>query len=100
MDHAASPDGNITAKLVVPNATAGLIIGKAGATIKQIMETSGCHIQISQKDDQNPGINERIVTVVGGLEAIAKAVAEVVSKMTDDPSSGTYSNLSTNYGAR
>ena len=60
-----------------------------------IATTSGADPRIS-----NPGINERIVTVVGGLEAIAKAVAEVVSKMTDDPSSGTYSNLSTNYGAR
>jgi len=36
----------------VPNTTAGLIIGKAGATIKHIMESTGAKVQLSQKPEQ------------------------------------------------
>lgn len=36
-------------KILVPNSTAGMIIGKAGAYIKQIKEESGSYVQISQK---------------------------------------------------
>ena len=39
-------------KIIVPNTTAGLIIGKGGATIKQIMENSGAKVQLSQKPEQ------------------------------------------------
>ena len=39
-------------KIIVPNTTAGLIIGKGGATIKQIMESSGAKVQLSQKPEQ------------------------------------------------
>jgi RNA-binding protein Nova len=39
-------------KIIVPNTTAGLIIGKAGATIKQMMESSGAKVQLSQKPEQ------------------------------------------------
>ncbi|PNI96919.1 NOVA1 isoform 7, partial [Pan troglodytes] len=41
-------------KIIVPNSTAGLIIGKGGATVKAIMEQSGAWVQLSQKPD---GIN-------------------------------------------
>ena len=43
---------NFKVKIIVPNTTAGLIIGKAGATIKQIMENSGAKVQLSQKPEQ------------------------------------------------
>ena len=36
----------------MPNTTAGLIIGKGGATIRHIMESSGAKVQLSQKPEQ------------------------------------------------
>lgn len=39
-------------KIIVPNTTAGLIIGKGGATIRHIMESSGAKVQLSQKPEQ------------------------------------------------
>ncbi|CAG0898134.1 unnamed protein product [Cyprideis torosa] len=61
---------NITAerekqvKILVPNTTAGMIIGKAGSFIKQIKEESGSFVQISQKaKDQT--LSERCITVIG-----------------------------------
>lgn len=56
---------------MVPNSTAGMIIGKAGNFIKQIKEESGAYVQISQKaKDQT--LQERCITVIGMLSLIIK----------------------------
>lgn len=51
-------------KILVPNSTAGMIIGKAGNYIKQIKETSGSYVQISQKA-KDMTLQERCITVIG-----------------------------------
>lgn len=51
-------------KILVPNSTAGMIIGKGGNYIKQIKETSGSYVQISQKAKEL-SLQERCITVVG-----------------------------------
>lgn len=51
-------------KILVPNSTAGMIIGKAGNYIKQIKETSGSYVQISQKA-KDVSLQERCITVIG-----------------------------------
>lgn len=53
-------------KILVPNSTAGMIIGKAGNYIKQIKETSGSYVQISQKA-KDVSLQERCITVIGEL---------------------------------
>ncbi|KAI6068093.1 RNA-binding protein Nova-1 [Aix galericulata] len=80
-------------KIIVPNSTAGLIIGKGGATVKAIMEQSGAWVQLSQKPD---GINlqERVVTVSGEPEQNRKAVELIIQKIQEDPQSGSCLNIS------
>lgn len=51
-------------KILVPNSTAGMIIGKAGNYIKQIKESSGSYVQISQKA-KDVSLQERCITVIG-----------------------------------
>ena len=51
-------------KILVPNSTAGMIIGKAGNYIKQIKENSGSYVQISQKA-KDVSLQERCITVIG-----------------------------------
>lgn len=46
----------------MPQATAGLIIGKGGSRVKSIQEESNCHINLTQKNEQLP-TNERVVTI-------------------------------------
>lgn len=48
--------------VIVPQATAGLIIGKGGSRVKSIQEESNCHINLTQKNEQLP-TNERVVTI-------------------------------------
>ncbi|XP_043918474.1 RNA-binding protein Nova-1-like isoform X2 [Protopterus annectens] len=88
-----NPDRAKQAKLIVPNSTAGLIIGKGGATVKAIMEQSGAWVQLSQKPE---GINlqERVVTISGEPEQNHKAVDIIVQKIQEDPQSSSCLNIS------
>ena len=52
-------------KILVPNSTAGMIIGKGGGHIKDIKEESGAYIQISQKSKEL-NLPERCITIAGG----------------------------------
>ena len=53
-------------KILVPNSTAGMVIGKAGIYIRQIKEDSGAYVQISQKS-KDLNLPERCVTIAGRL---------------------------------
>ncbi|XP_027855294.1 RNA-binding protein Nova-2 isoform X4 [Xiphophorus couchianus] len=88
-----NPDRVKQAKLIVPNSTAGLIIGKGGATVKAVMEQSGAWVQLSQKPE---GINlqERVVTISGEPEQNRKAVEIIIQKIQEDPQSSSCLNIS------
>jgi len=55
-------------KIVVPNVTVGMIIGRGGCYIKQIKDETGAYVQISQKAPDTMLV-ERVVTI-GGLDYI------------------------------
>ena len=57
-------------KVIVPNSTAGMIIGKGGSYIKHLKETSGSFIQLSQKAKDNT-LPERVVTIIGDGRFVA-----------------------------
>ena len=80
-------------KILVPNSTAGMIIGKAGAYIKQIKEESGSYVQISQKP-KDLTLQERCITIIGDKENNKKACRMILAKILEDPSSGTCLNVS------
>nr|ABC86135.1 nova [Paracentrotus lividus] len=88
-----SPERARQVKIVVPNSTAGLIIGKGGAMIKSIMEQSGSRVQISQKSD-GITLSERVITISGEPENNRKAMSFIVNKIQEDPQSGSCNNLS------
>ena len=80
-------------KILVPNSTAGMIIGKAGNYIKQIKEESGSYVQISQKA-KDLSLQERCITVIGEKENNRNALLMILAKVADDPQSGTCLNVS------
>lgn len=51
----------MTLKMLIPNATAGMIIGKGGEHIRSIKEKTGAFVQLSRLND----LPERIITVSG-----------------------------------
>ncbi|KAF6026765.1 NOVA1 [Bugula neritina] len=76
-------------KFLVPNASAGVIIGKGGAYIKELKESSGAHVNVSHKGE-NP---ERIVTVSGDSSEIRAAMGMLLEKLAADPQSSLYPSL-------
>lgn len=80
-------------KILVPNSTAGMIIGKAGAFIKQVKEESGSYVQISQKP-KDITLQERCITVIGEKDSNRIACKLILSKIIEDPQSGTCLNVS------
>lgn len=64
-------------KVVVPNATIGMIIGKGGCYIKQIKDDTGAYVQISQKSADTVLV-ERVVTIAGLVSLGAFCVLNAV----------------------
>lgn len=71
----------------------GMIIGKGGGFIKQIKEESGSYIQISQKA-KDQALQERCITVIGDPDCNRRACAMILSKIGEDPQSGSCLNVS------
>jgi len=83
----------IEVKVLIPNSTAGMIIGKGGNFIKQIKEESGAYVQISQKSKET-NLPERCVTVAGEMDANMKAMDLIIQKIVEDPQSSSCPNIS------
>lgn len=79
-------------KVIVPNSTAGMIIGKGGAYVKEMKERSGAFIQLSQKADVK--LPERVVTLIGEEHSNRIALEMILGKIEADPNSGSCQNIS------
>lgn len=79
-------------KIVVPNSTAGMIIGKGGTAIKSYSEQTGARIQISQKDAESVA-GERVVCVSGSEEQVRSACAIIAAKVQEDPEHALNNNI-------
>ncbi|KAL6512164.1 hypothetical protein OROGR_021761 [Orobanche gracilis] len=67
-------DGQILSrKMEVPNDKVGVLIGKAGDTIRSLQDNSGAKIQIMRDADADPRSTTRPLELVGTLEDINKA---------------------------
>lgn len=75
-------------KLVVPNTSAGMVIGKNGASIKEIRESTGASIQVYPKagSEEAKVSPERVITVGADTpEILIDAVTKVLEKVAADP---------------
>ncbi|CAK9047461.1 Protein BTR1 (Binding to ToMV RNA 1) [Durusdinium trenchii] len=73
-------------KMLVSNATAGILIGKGGTTLKELEGATGCIIKLSPNNHFYPGSvgstagggGHRVVCVAGKEEAVESVLATVV----------------------
>merc|ERR1719430_1997454 len=79
-------------RLVVPNSTIGMIIGKGGETVEQMKQRSGADILISKKDEVK--IPERVITLVGEVRSNQVALDMILEKIVEDPNSSCCLNTS------
>ncbi|KAG8472671.1 hypothetical protein CXB51_034551 [Gossypium anomalum] len=76
----------ITRKMEVPNAKVGVLIGKAGDTIRYLQYNSGAKIQIMRDADADRDAPTRPVEIIGTLSSIIKAeklINAVIAEVAD-----------------
>ncbi|GBF92113.1 hypothetical protein Rsub_04460 [Raphidocelis subcapitata] len=77
----------VVAKLLISNAAAGSVIGKAGQTIEQIQKNSGARVQLSRAGEFYPGTSERVLLLSGPLHSVLTAVFLSLEKLPREPTS-------------
>jgi transcription antitermination factor NusA-like protein len=73
---AVGQEGELKLKVLVPRAAVGGVIGKGGAAIKQLRETTSAKISIAEPTCSGPGA-EQLFSVAGSAEALEKILSEV-----------------------
>lgn len=84
-------------KLLVPNTSAGMVIGKSGARIKEIRDATGANIQVYPKQGSQEAkvSQERVITIAAeSKEVLLNAVERVLEKIAADPLHAHNSELS------
>ncbi|KAL1454937.1 hypothetical protein WDU94_009066, partial [Cyamophila willieti] len=73
--------GEVCLKILAHNNLIGRIIGKAGNTIKKIMQDTDTKITVSSINDINSFNVERIITVKGTIENMSRAEAQISARL-------------------
>jgi insulin-like growth factor 2 mRNA-binding protein 1 len=82
--HLTKNPNDFPLRILAHNSLIGRIIGKSGATIKKIMETTDCRITVAANifDSSNPSLPERVITIIGNsVEAACNAEEQISQKL-------------------
>ncbi|KAF1464294.1 Poly(rC)-binding protein 4, partial [Pygoscelis antarcticus] len=85
-DGAAMGRAPVTLRLVIPASQCGSLIGKAGAKIREIRESTGAQVQVA--GDLLPNSTERAVTVSGVPDTIIQCVRQICAVILESPPKG------------
>ncbi|KAG6842583.1 hypothetical protein C0991_000109 [Blastosporella zonata] len=92
-----SPRDTLTLRALVSTKDAGVIIGKAGKNVADLREQTGVKAGVTKVI---PGVHERVLTVTGPVEGVAKAYSLIISQLVAaTPSSPVTSSPSTTHTA-
>lgn len=79
-------ESQLTLRAIVTSKEAGVIIGKAGKNVADLRDETGVRAGVSKVV---PGVHDRVLTVTGALEGIAKAYGNVAKSLLEGaPSMG------------
>lgn len=87
----------VSAKLTIPAAAGGLMLGRGGANIRSLGEESGAKVQMNGKDEALL-TQERVVTISGGAGACIKCTDLIIQRLSEAPETVGYVNRGTSYG--
>jgi predicted RNA-binding protein YlqC (UPF0109 family) len=77
----SSANLKVYTKLLVSNAAAGSVIGKAGSNINDVQAKTFARIQLSKANEYFPGTTERTLLVTGRLKQCVAALGLVFTKL-------------------
>ncbi|KAL4458465.1 hypothetical protein ABPG75_013330 [Micractinium tetrahymenae] len=89
----------IQLRMLVHSRLCGTLIGKGGATIRSFNEDSRAVFNISPPPTM-PGLTERIVKITGDVDELMRAVALVVTKLSENPDYHLLTDANLSYSMR
>lgn len=89
----------IQLRMLVHSRLCGTLIGKGGATIRSFNEDSHAMFNISPPPTM-PGLTERIVKITGETDSLMRAVALVVTKLSENPDYHLLTDANLSYSSR
>ncbi|XP_062192982.1 uncharacterized protein LOC133896403 [Phragmites australis] len=96
---ASSAAQETSRKIEVPNSKVGVLIGKAGETIRNLQTSSGAKIQITKDVDVDSNALTRSVELVGTLESIDKAEQLIKSVIAEAEAGGSPALIARGFGS-
>ncbi|XP_077231747.1 uncharacterized protein LOC143864799 isoform X2 [Tasmannia lanceolata] len=88
----------LSRKIEVPNTKVGVLIGKAGDTIRFLQYNSGAKIQITRDVDASPYSTTRPVELIGSLENINKAEQLIKDVIAEADAGGSPALVARGFG--
>ncbi|KAL4422156.1 hypothetical protein ABPG77_006845 [Micractinium sp. CCAP 211/92] len=89
----------IQLRMLVHSRLCGTLIGKGGATIRSFNEDSHAVFNISPPPTM-PGLTERIVKITGDVDELMRAVALVITKLSENPDYHLLTDANLSYSMR
>jgi len=89
----------ISRKIEVPNSKVGVLIGKAGETIRNLQTSSGAQIQITKDADVDSNAVTRSVELVGKLGSVDKAEQLIKSVIAEAEAGGSPALIARGFGS-
>ncbi|ORY98148.1 hypothetical protein BCR43DRAFT_490947 [Syncephalastrum racemosum] len=81
-DDVADDQDQLTLRALVSTKEAGVIIGKAGKNVAELRDSTGAKAGVSKVIQ---GVHDRVLTVGGSLEGVAKAYSLIARTLLDNP---------------
>lgn len=75
--------GATVLEISVPDSYVGGVVGRSGATITNIQNTTGARVQLSQKGVYVPGTDRRVITITG-QQAQCDAAQAMITALVDE----------------
>ena len=94
-------------RLLIPASATGILIGRGGENIKNLVESCGVSVEIMRKNEMVRGVDERIMTCVGLLANCLQTIRSVLEQhqqtsttATAAPSTSSNSNSNKNSSSK
>ncbi|CAO3587612.1 unnamed protein product [Absidia cylindrospora] len=92
ISHPQEDDGLLTLRSLVSTKEAGVIIGKGGKNVAELREATGVKAGVSKVV---MGVHDRVLTINGTLEGVAKAYSSMAQTLLENPISAGIPQIST-----
>jgi RNA-binding protein Nova len=87
---------SVVGKITIPATAGGLLLGRAGSTLRSIAEESGSKVQMTSKEEAM-FTQERILNISGNTGSCAKCVSLILAKLAEDIEAAQYTNRGVTY---